>query len=86
MLDPRANRGYVKQGRERVTNSTDLEEIAELRRTAPDVKESMEIGLETGLPSTLVNSPASLAQRVSQILNFGIIGHPLRRPQNFGRQ
>jgi hypothetical protein len=50
-LDPRANRGYVKRGRERVTNSTDPNEIAELRRTAPDVKESMEIGLETGTPS-----------------------------------
>ena len=51
--DPKANRGYVKQGRERVTNSTDPEEIAELRRTAPDVKESMEIGLETGPPFLL---------------------------------
>ncbi|KAF8320839.1 Clavaminate synthase-like protein [Clavulina sp. PMI_390] len=46
--DPRANRGYVKQGRERVTNSTDADEIAQLRATAPDVKESLEIGLETG--------------------------------------
>lgn len=48
--DPKANRGYVKRGRERVTNSTDPDEIAELRRSAPDVKESMEIGLETGPP------------------------------------
>lgn len=46
--DPRANRGYVKQGRERVTNVTDPDEIAKLRATAPDVKESIEIGLETG--------------------------------------
>lgn len=43
----------MKQGRERVTNSTDPDEIAELRRTAPDVKESMEIGLETGTPSVV---------------------------------
>jgi len=42
--DPRANRGYVKQGRERVTQSSDPDEIAELRRVAPDVKESIEIG------------------------------------------
>lgn len=46
--DPRANRGYVKRGRERVTQSTDAAEIAELRRTAPDVKESMEIGNDAG--------------------------------------
>lgn len=45
--DPRANRGYVKQGRERVTNVTDADEIARLRAIAPDVKESMEIGLES---------------------------------------
>lgn len=42
--DPRANRGYVKIGRERVTQSTDAAEIAELRSKAPDTKESMEIG------------------------------------------
>ncbi|KZO93184.1 Clavaminate synthase-like protein [Calocera viscosa TUFC12733] len=42
--DPRANRGYVRQGRERVTQSTSVEEIAALRLTAPDSKESMEIG------------------------------------------
>jgi hypothetical protein len=34
----------VKIGRERVTQSDDAAEIAELRNTAPDVKESMEIG------------------------------------------
>jgi isopenicillin N synthase-like dioxygenase len=42
--DPRANRGYVKIGRERVTQSSDAAEIAELRNKAPDIKESMEIG------------------------------------------
>jgi isopenicillin N synthase-like dioxygenase len=42
--DPRANRGYVKIGRERVTQSTDAAEIAELRDKAPDAKETMEIG------------------------------------------
>ncbi|KAL4076177.1 hypothetical protein J3A83DRAFT_4490152 [Scleroderma citrinum] len=42
--DPRANRGYVKVGRERVTQSSDAVEIAALREKAPDTKESMEIG------------------------------------------
>ncbi|KAG8965047.1 hypothetical protein FRC03_001002 [Tulasnella sp. 419] len=42
--DPRANRGYVQKGRERVTQSADANEIAELRSKAPDYKESMEIG------------------------------------------
>jgi len=42
--DPRSNRGYVQQGRERVTNSQDEAEIARLRASAPDYKESMELG------------------------------------------
>lgn len=42
--DPRSNRGYVAIGRERVTQSADPNEIAELRAKAPDYKESMEIG------------------------------------------
>lgn len=44
--DPRANRGYVRIGRERVTQSSDAHEIAELRAKAPDYKETMEIGRE----------------------------------------
>ncbi|EJD01010.1 Clavaminate synthase-like protein [Fomitiporia mediterranea MF3/22] len=42
--DPRANRGYVQQGRERVTQSNDASEIAAMRAKAPDCKETMEIG------------------------------------------
>ncbi|KIP02101.1 hypothetical protein PHLGIDRAFT_96346 [Phlebiopsis gigantea 11061_1 CR5-6] len=42
--DPRSNRGYVAIGRERVTQSADPSEIAQLRAQAPDYKESMEIG------------------------------------------
>ncbi|KAG9049643.1 hypothetical protein FS837_009614 [Tulasnella sp. UAMH 9824] len=42
--DPRSNRGYVQKGRERVTQSSDADEIAALREKAPDYKESMEIG------------------------------------------
>lgn len=42
--DPRSNKGYVEQGRERVTQSSDATEIAEMRAKAPDSKETMEIG------------------------------------------
>ncbi|KAF8192449.1 hypothetical protein BJ912DRAFT_261402 [Pholiota molesta] len=42
--DPRSNRGYVRIGRERVTQSADPAEIAALREKAPDFKETMEIG------------------------------------------
>lgn len=46
---PDANRGYVRAGREKVTQSSDPEEIARLRAKNPDIKESMEIGRE-GVP------------------------------------
>ena len=36
----------MKIGRERLTQSTDAAEIAELRGKAPDTKESMEIGCD----------------------------------------
>ncbi|KAF9791886.1 hypothetical protein BJ322DRAFT_1202094 [Thelephora terrestris] len=36
--DPRFNRGYVQQGRERVANSQDEKEIARLRASVPDYK------------------------------------------------
>ncbi|KAF8591483.1 Clavaminate synthase-like protein [Ramaria rubella] len=42
--DPRSNRGYVQTGRERVTQSSNADEIAAMRKKAPDFKESMEIG------------------------------------------
>lgn len=42
--DPRANRGYVKVGREQVTQSADPDEIAALRAKTPDYKETIEIG------------------------------------------
>jgi isopenicillin N synthase-like dioxygenase len=38
----------VKRGKERVTQLSDAGEIAKLRQTAPDAKESMEIGNEDG--------------------------------------
>ena len=52
-LTPESNRGYVASGREKVTQSEDPEEIAKLRSSNPDLKESMEIGREgvSGLPN-----------------------------------
>lgn len=42
-----ANRGYVAQGREKVTDATDPKEIEELRAAeGEDLKESLEIGRE----------------------------------------
>jgi isopenicillin N synthase-like dioxygenase len=43
---PDSNRGYVTWGREKVTQSQDPDEIAKLRTSNPDLKESMEIGRE----------------------------------------
>ena len=43
---PRSNRGYVAMGREKVTQSNDAAEVAKLRASNPDIKESMEIGKE----------------------------------------
>lgn len=50
---PRSNRGYVASGREKVTQSSDPDEIAKLRASNPDLKESMEIGKEgvEGMPN-----------------------------------
>lgn len=50
---PDANRGYVTWGREKVTQSSDPDEIAKLRASNPDLKESMEIGREgvEGMPN-----------------------------------
>lgn len=46
---PESNRGYVMPGREKVTQSSDPDEIAKLRASNPDLKESMEIGRD-GVP------------------------------------
>lgn len=50
---PESNRGYVTFGREKVTQSSDPEEIKRLRATNPDIKETMEIGREgvEGMPN-----------------------------------
>jgi len=77
-MDPRANRGYVKQGRERVTQSNDPDEIAELRRTAPDVKESMEIGNDSDPVWRNHWPPATVAPKFTPtMLQFYDICHEL---------
>ncbi|KAI9808089.1 MAG: hypothetical protein M1827_007509 [Pycnora praestabilis] len=43
---PESNRGYNAQGREKVTQLGDPDEVEALRAAAPDLKESMEIGRE----------------------------------------
>ncbi|KAM7219854.1 hypothetical protein V8F06_004709 [Rhypophila decipiens] len=43
---PEANRGYSAPGREKVTQLTDISEVSKMRTSAPDIKESFEIGRE----------------------------------------
>lgn len=43
---PEANRGYSAPGREKVTQLTDVNEVAKLKQGNPDIKESYEIGRE----------------------------------------
>lgn len=43
---PAANRGYSAPGREKVTQLENIEDVAKLRQSAPDIKESFEIGRE----------------------------------------
>ena len=52
-MTPESNRGYVTQGREKVTQSLDPAEIERLRTNNPDLKETIEIGREgvEGLPN-----------------------------------
>jgi isopenicillin N synthase-like dioxygenase len=45
-VSPRANRGYVAPGREKVSLSHDHDEISRLRKKSPDIKETIEIGKE----------------------------------------
>ncbi|TFK43673.1 hypothetical protein BDQ12DRAFT_675365 [Crucibulum laeve] len=76
--DPRSNRGYVKVGRERVTQSADPSEIAALREKAPDFKESMEIGRDWD--SEWKNQwpeESDAPQFKSSMLNFYQICHDL---------
>jgi len=50
---PESNRGYVSPGREKTSNLTSKEEVELLKKQAPDLKESFEIGRddEQGMPN-----------------------------------
>ncbi|KAF2014857.1 Clavaminate synthase-like protein [Aaosphaeria arxii CBS 175.79] len=50
---PEANRGYTAQGREKVTDLEEIDDVAKLRTSIPDLKESLEIGREgeAGMPN-----------------------------------
>jgi isopenicillin N synthase-like dioxygenase len=50
---PEANRGYTAQGREKVTDLEEQDDVAALRKSVPDLKESFEIGREgeEGMPN-----------------------------------
>jgi isopenicillin N synthase-like dioxygenase len=50
---PESNRGYVPRGREKLTQSSDVDGIRAMREAIPDLKESMEIGRDgiEGLPN-----------------------------------
>ncbi|KAF2733962.1 Clavaminate synthase-like protein [Polyplosphaeria fusca] len=50
---PEANRGYTAQGREKVTDLDNVDDVAALREQVPDLKESLEIGRddEEGMPN-----------------------------------
>ncbi|EKD19590.1 uncharacterized protein L3040_002532 [Drepanopeziza brunnea f. sp. 'multigermtubi'] len=54
---PEANRGYVAHGREKVSTLTDRAAVEAAKASAPDLKESMEIGRE-GAPGTPNNWPS----------------------------
>ena len=45
-ITPQANRGYVAPGREKVSRLSNKEDVAALRKSSPDMKESFEIGKE----------------------------------------
>lgn len=44
---PESNRGYSAPGREKVTQLTDINEVAKLKQGNPDIKESFEIGRDS---------------------------------------
>lgn len=50
---PQSNRGYVSIGREKLTTVDETDGVGNLRTSAPDIKETMEIGREgvEGLPN-----------------------------------
>lgn len=93
---PDANRGYVSQGREKVTGLQDKDDINDLRQTSPDIKESFEIGnddsteytnnwpddsLVTGFKDTMLSFYEACYQLKRQLLDA--IGIALGLPHGF---
>ncbi|KAF2201010.1 Clavaminate synthase-like protein [Delitschia confertaspora ATCC 74209] len=69
---PEANRGYVAQGREKVTDLEDHDAIEALRKSIPDLKESMEIGRddEPGRPNMWPEGDEEAKEFRQQMMNF----------------
>ncbi|KIW40229.1 uncharacterized protein PV06_07443 [Exophiala oligosperma] len=74
---PDSNRGYVAWGREKVTQSADPEEIARLRASNPDLKESIEIGRE-GVPGFPNQWPSRFGDDEGQKFTNDMQGFSLR--------
>jgi len=69
---PQANRGYSAPGREKVTQESDINEVAKMREAAPDIKESFEIGREgePGHPNQWPRAEGALEGFKSTMLDF----------------
>ena len=69
---PRANRGYVAHGREKVSALLDKEEVEKLKAQVPDLKESFEIGREgeEGLPNNWPSGDAAAEEFKNVMIAF----------------
>lgn len=69
---PRANRGYVAHGREKVSALVSKEEVEKLKAQAPDLKESFEIGREgeEGLPNNWPSGDAAAEEFKNVMISF----------------
>ncbi|KAK5652482.1 hypothetical protein OQA88_10384 [Cercophora sp. LCS_1] len=69
---PEANRGYSAPGREKVSQLTDASEVEKIRASAPDIKESFEIGreAEAGHPNQWPAEKGKLVGFKSTMLDF----------------
>ncbi|KAI4148138.1 MAG: hypothetical protein LQ340_005220, partial [Diploschistes diacapsis] len=73
---PLANRGYVRQGREKVSQSLTADEVTKERAGNPDLKESIEIGREgvAGLPNRWPDFPEDEEGREFKEAMLGFYG------------
>ncbi|KAL7935991.1 hypothetical protein V8C35DRAFT_333188 [Trichoderma chlorosporum] len=69
---PQANRGYVSQGREKVSLLEDVAEVENLRSAVPDLKESFEIGRddEEGHPNNWPGEEGSITGFKADMMSF----------------